>query len=230
MIVYHNTREKEYRSPYGAVEVGAAVRLSLDVRDAEETQCVCRLWVDGKGETIIPMTPEPSDNGIRFTCELRVSEPDIVWYTFILSSGGREYRYGAREGFFGGEGQLYDHEPPSFQITVYKERKVPDWYKKGVVYQIFPDRFFRGSDWRERVEASLKTARKGPARTLCADWYLPPRYEKNEAGRVTRWDFYGGTLSGIREKLPYLKDLGVTALYLNPIFEAASNHRYDTGD
>ena len=62
------------------------------------------------------------------------------------------------------------------------------------------------------------------------DWSTPPAYDKDENGRIKRWDFYGGTLEGVREKLRYLKDLGVTVIYLNPIFEAASNHRYDTGD
>ncbi len=47
---------------------------------------------------------------------------------------------------------------------------------------------------------------------------------------MTRWPFFGGTLEGVREKLLYLKSLGVSAIYLNPIFEAASNHKYDTAD
>ena len=52
----------------------------------------------------------------------------------------------------------------------------------------------------------------------------------DDAGNVVDWEFFGGTLNGIREKIPYLKSMGVTALYLNPIFKAASNHRYDTAD
>ena len=55
-------------------------------------------------------------------------------------------------------------------------------------------------------------------------------YIKNSDGEVVRWDFYGGNLKGIMKKIPYLKKLGVNALYLNPIFEARSNHRYDTAD
>ncbi|MBQ1602737.1 MAG: glycoside hydrolase family 13 protein, partial [Oscillospiraceae bacterium] len=55
--------------------------------------------------------------------------------------------------------------------------------------------------------------------------YLP-----NEHGEVTCSDFFGGDLDGIAEKLDYLASLGVTTLYLNPIFEASTNHRYDTGD
>ena len=65
---------------------------------------------------------------------------------------------------------------------------------------------------------------------LVEDWDTPPTYRKSEDGDILEWDFDGGTLRGVREKLDYLADLGVTVIYLNPIFEAASNHRYDTAD
>jgi len=104
------------------------------------------------------------------------------------------------------------------------------WYRDGIVYQIFPDRFARGRDWRQRAAASLDTPRKGPARALVEDWSTPPTYKRTDDGRIAEWDFYGGTLEGIVEHLDYLESLGVTVLYLNPIFEAASNHRYDTAD
>ena len=62
------------------------------------------------------------------------------------------------------------------------------------------------------------------------DWDKPPVYERNEDKSIKSWDFYGGSLEGIRQDLPRLHAMGVTAIYLNPIFEAQSNHRYDTGD
>ena len=229
MRVYHNTRSRQHRDPYGAVKAGTAVSLSLDVYDAPEATCTCRLWIDGKGEMLVPMARSQRGGSQRFSCMLTPKEPDIVWYSFLIRCNGRKYRYGAQRGRTGGEGTIYDYEPPSFQITVYHESIVPDWYKNGLVYQIFPDRFARGEDFGERAK-TLKNHRNGPARMLCSDWYLPPRYERDSDGRITRWDFYGGTLDGIREKLERLKEMGVTALYLNPIFEAASNHRYDTGD
>ena len=49
-------------------------------------------------------------------------------------------------------------------------------------------------------------------------------------GEIIRWDFYGGNLKGIIEKLPYLNKMGVTIIYLSPIFESSSNHKYNTGD
>ena len=237
MRAYHNSRLTEYRNPFGAVPAGTPVWLSIDVWDDRDASCECRLWVDGRGETRIPMERTESGDRLRFICRLEPEEPALVWYSFILRGGdGREWRYGTREGLngeenaSGGEGVLYDHEPPSYQLTVYKVRPLPDWYRKAVVYQIFPDRFARGEDWRQLAEGALAHPRKGPARHLTEDWYRPPFYERDAQGQITAWDFYGGTLSGIREKLPYLKELGISAIYLNPIFEAASNHRYDTGD
>lgn len=92
-----------------------------------------------------------------------------------------------------------------------------------VVYQIFPDRFNNGNPHGEiqgRKKDSFIYATKEDS----------PYYIKDGHGDIARWDFFGGNLEGIRQKIPYLKDLGVTAIYLNPIFQASSNHRYDTRD
>ena len=232
MRAFHDSRQADYRSPFGAAPVGTDVTVSIDIWDDPGASCVCRLWTDGKGETLIPMERREREDFLRFTCVIHTGSPDIIWYSFILhGSDGGVCRYGARDGRVGGEGQLCDWEPPSFQITAYRPRPLPEWYKNAVVYQIFPDRYCRGEDWRALAGAALENQeRKGPARRLCEDWDRPPFYEKDENGRVVAWDFYGGTLSGIREKLGHLRAMGITALYLNPIFEAASNHRYDTGD
>jgi 4-alpha-glucanotransferase len=127
-------------------------------------------------------------------------------------------------------GTLYDWEAPSFQITAYRKRIAPEWYKRSIVYQIFPDRFCRGDDWEELAKSAFSKKTNGPDRAICENWNETPFYKKEPNGRISCWDFYGGTLSGIEKKLDYLAELGITAIYLNPIFKAASNHRYDTGD
>lgn len=169
---------------------------------------------------------------VHYSVSYTPAQTGVVWYSFDLAaSDGATWRYGAREGWTTGEGDFAYGNPPSFQLTVYVPRQTqPDWYKNGIVYQVFPDRFARGADWRERAEKALAAHREGPARVLVEDWDTPPAYKKSEDGDILEWDFYGGTLRGVREKLDYLADLGVTVIYLNPIFEAASNHRYDTAD
>jgi alpha-glucosidase len=99
----------------------------------------------------------------------------------------------------------------------------PSWAHSAVFYQIFPDRFFNGDPSNDVPEGAwelrgFKTHRRS--------WGAPVLAWK-EAGNL---DYYGGDLQGITQKLPYLLDLGVNALYLNPIFTAHSNHRYDVSD
>ena len=191
-----------------------------------------RVWTDERGEELLPMEGACEDDHVHYSVSYTPAQTGVVWYSFDLAaSDGATWRYGAREGWTTGEGDFAYGNPPSFQLTVYVPRQTqPDWYKNGIVYQIFPDRFARGADWRERAEKALAAHREGPARVLVEDWDTPPTYRKSEDGDILEWDFYGGTLRGVREKLDYLADLGVTVIYLNPIFEAASNHRYDTAD
>ena len=98
------------------------------------------------------------------------------------------------------------------------------------MYQVFPDRFAFSDDDTARRGVEYHT-RLGQTPELHASLDEPvrcwPRPFEND---YSPDDFYGGTLKGIRERLPYLKALGIGVLYLNPIVEARSNHRYDTSD
>lgn len=69
-----------------------------------------------------------------------------------------------------------------------------------------------------------------PAAVYHSEWGEEPDWEPDSDGTIDKYDFFGGDLRGIEEKLDYLESLGVTCIYLNPIFSARSNHRYDTGD
>ena len=206
--------------------------LAIDVWDDDVNFCTLRVWTDAQGEQLIEMHGAPEGDHLRFEATYTPANTGLVWYSFdIEASDGSVWRYGAQEGWTTGEGAFAYGDPPSFQITVYEKREVqPDWYKNGVAYQIFPDRFARGEGWHEQAEAALAVRREGPERHLVEDWNEAPTYKRNPDTSIARWDFYGGTLRGIMEKLDYLQKLGITVIYLNPIFEAASNHRYDTAD
>lgn len=232
MRACHVTSKSEYRSPFGAVQLGGTVVLGIDVWGEDAVGATLRVWTDERGEELLPMEGACEDDHVHYSVSYTPAQTGVVWYSFDLAaSDGATWRYGAREGWTTGEGDFAYGNPPSFQLTVYVPRQTqPDWYKNGIVYQVFPDRFARGADWRERAEKALAAHREGPARVLVEDWDTPPAYKKSEDGDILEWDFYGGTLRGVREKLDYLAGLGVTVIYLNPIFEAASNHRYDTAD
>ncbi len=108
-----------------------------------------------------------------------------------------------------------------FQLTVYdSEYTVPEWIYGGVIYQIFPDRFYSA-----KKDKKIKSNK-----VLHQNWNELPVFLPNEQGKIINNDFFGGDIKGIIEKLDYLVELGVSVIYLNPIFEAYSNHRYDTGD
>ncbi len=242
MRARHISSDHAYRRPFGAVHLGEEVSLSIDVWDEPEATAALHLWVEdeeeenGGHERLIPMIRSEfpaSDGGIRFGVTFVPDQCDILWYSFnITAANGDVWRYGAREGSQVGEGAFAYGVPPSFQITVYDQKRevLPSWYKDAVVYQIFPDRFARDDAWRERAEASIDPDHKGIPRRLVEDWYTYPRYDRHPNGDIASWDMYGGSLEGIRGKLDYLESMGITALYLNPIFMAQSNHRYDTAD
>ena len=228
MKAYHNSHDLSYRVPFGAAEVSSTVTLRLNA--PEGSRCTLLVWKNKEdARRALPMAGE----GGVYTAELPLpGEGCVLWYAFEVDApGGAQYYYGNNPAALGGEGAVYAHDPVPYQITVYTPNATPDWYKYGIAYQIFPDRFARGEDWlRRQQEGRRPEGWKGPRRVLQWDWDDVPFYGRNEKGEITRWPFFGGTLEGIREKLDYLKSLGVTVLYLNPIFEATSNHRYDTAD
>ncbi|MDD4797492.1 MAG: glycoside hydrolase family 13 protein [Eubacteriales bacterium] len=121
----------------------------------------------------------------------------------------------------GGRPSARDDADPE-QWTVYDAGyHTPAWFAQGVCYQIFVDRFHRPGAFLPKED--------GRPRLLHADWNEDPVVNERPTDMLNN-DFFGGNLAGIRRKLPYLKGLGVGTLYLTPIFDAASNHKYDTGD
>ncbi|QOJ28156.1 MAG: alpha-amylase [Ignavibacteriales bacterium] len=113
---------------------------------------------------------------------------------------------------------------------------VPGWAKKAVWYQIFPERFRNGDTSNdpkvENIRGSYPHDAESPwqIHPWGSDWYQLQPYEKLNGNNIwfnIQRRRYGGDLQGILDKLPYLKELGITALYLNPVFEAPSHHKYD---
>ncbi len=218
-MIHHDSQDLYCRSPFGAAPVSSAVTLRVTADHA--CAAVLRLWTEENGEALVDMKKDGEND---FKAEIVMPDHGtLLWYHFIIRyPGGESCLYGAPADELGGIGQEYTDSPRSYQISVYKPFEAPLWHKNSVMYQIFPDRFCRGSDF----EANARIAGKKTAE----DWYQPPCYTKNEDGDIEEWVFYGGSLKGIEEKLCYLKELGIGHIYLNPIFRASSNHRYDTAD
>lgn len=237
MRIYHNSRLNSFRSPFGAVLTGTNVSLSVEIKEGNPDSVRLMVWQD---EALSPAYYDMHEAGnCMYKADFNApDEPCLLWYAFEIKArndAGEEYTvyYGNNHDRLGGEGNVYDFSPECYQITVHKKDESPEWYKDGIVYQIFPDRFARDDDWEERCEAAneaVNERRSDIKRVIQKDWTQQAYYVRDDTGRVSEWPIYGGSLRGIEEKLDYLKSLGVTAIYLNPIFEATSNHRYDTAD
>lgn len=101
----------------------------------------------------------------------------------------------------------------------------PDWLRDGVIYQIFPDRFFNGRKAND-VQSNSYTYAGNP--TIHRKWGASPKAKTGEDQGLI---FFGGDLSGIRKKLSYIKkSVGANIVYMTPIFKSPSNHKYDTSD
>lgn len=159
-----------------------------------------------------------------------------------FSQRRQELFYGSF-GFVRSQNELITHQVAAHELEIFS---VPDWVARGVVYQIFPDRFCNGDptlnqdfseSWYDNCKTPppegefLQTNRE--YYHFVEDWddvsgltqspWLPE-------GKPDWWSFYGGDLPGVISKLDYLKDLGVSILYFNPLWQAKSNHKYDAAD
>ena len=222
-FAFHNSRVIQYRSPFGAVPVGTEVNIKILVDKGVEA-FINIINFSGKRKYLKMNWEGDSGNRTLFSVKIDTSN---LWglnkYYFSLKKDERYFYYGNNNEGLGGEGKVYYNNPIPYQITVHEESYIPEWYKEGIIYQIFPDRFYNGN------ENGVVSYRKKNS-FIYSHWDDEPMYIRNNKGEIARWDFYGGNLRGVIEKLSYLKEIGVTIIYFNPIFEAASCHKYDIGD
>jgi glycosidase len=238
----HNSRDDLYRVPGGAVTTATPVTIRFRTYHNDVTDVTMRVWsTAAEAQTLYPMelvaTTDDEPYGYDFWQATIPAEDalTILYYRFIVRDGTDEDYYEDDDLFDGGWGQAYDDSPDySYQIDVYQPGfTTPDWMKEAVVYQLFPDRFYNGHQGND-PKLSDPTVYDNPV--LVKSWDdLPEGYCRAyegvpcDEGPMGR-DFFGGDLKGVRQKLDYLQDLGITAIYFNPIFMAPSNHLYDTTD
>ena len=215
-----DSRNSLYRNKFGSIAEGETLRLSLLLhKDAQVYEAYLRIREDAADNfTELRLTPgEWLEDYQYFNGEITLSE-GLYWYSFRYTSAHGDFevtRTGESLGCVTSEGKCW-------QQTVYSaDFETPDWLKGGIIYQIFPDRFYNSGEAKKNVPED---------RYICKDWYKQPEFRQGNDKLCLGNDYYGGDLKGIEEKLPYLKELGVTCIYLNPIFEAHSNHRYNTAD
>lgn len=222
--IKHNSWEEKFRKPFGAVSFGEKVYIAIEAESFQRVE-IFLSYFDGNIENIELSMNKINEKTYIYSTELNIGEKckGLINYYFKLYKGNEIIYYGNNADGLGGEGKVYNDNPKSYQVTVYKKFETPKWFKEGIVYQIFVDRFRNGNK-----NGVIDNPKKNSF--IYGTWQDEPMYIKDASGRIMRWDFYGGNLKGVIEKLEYLKNLGIDIIYLNPVFEAASNHKYDAAD
>ncbi|MEN9933780.1 MAG: hypothetical protein RLZZ387_359 [Chloroflexota bacterium] len=256
--LFHDSFSPSYRSPAGpvpATQGTVTLRFRTCQNDAQST--TVRVWNDRSNiETLHAMAPDgtatdPTIGPVQFwRIDLPVaSQPTILYYTFRATDGSATGYYRDDDPKFlgGGFGQAEASksaaEDNSYQISVFDPAfSTPEWMQRAVIYQIFPDRFRDGDPANNPGAGRFSYGRAGGAIVRSndpeADWnsaVCDPRDKQGAGFNCTSYygdNFYGGDLKGITQKIQdgYFSSLGVTLLYLNPIFRAPSNHKYDTAN
>jgi len=227
MKIEHNSQSLIYRTPFGAAKTESKVTIRIALADFGIPSHVRLITeFDGSCHSYDMAYVFSSLDTSFYEVSLELGkEKGLLFYYFDIGQNNQSIYYGNNEEALGGLGKTYDKIPDKkFQITIYdKDYKTPDWWKNSICYQIFPDRFAKADNSDENLSKRQDIIKR--------NWGDDPFYKPEQfGGKYLSNDFFGGTLKGIEEKLPYLSDLGITCIYLNPIFKAYSNHRYDTGN
>ena len=252
----HDSRDDLYRAPTGAVPAGTDVRVRLRAGAGDLSGAQLRLADRLSGESwALPMArvasdPDGGDFGYDYWEGIVETgrTPRIIDYSIVAQDGQSSRVLSDDRAGDGGTGRIGRSgvvDDP-WQITAYDpEFQTPAWAPGSVVYQIFPDRYRNADPSNDPSPAATpgtegaEVYRHGEVHgfpiitkawdelpeAYCRD-YRPEPCDEQAYNR----DFFGGDLAGVIEGLDGLVDLGVTVLYLNPIFAAPSNHRYDTSD
>lgn len=207
MNILFDSRNAEYKQVFGPLRVGQECRFCVKMPAELQTRAVT-LLAEGLR---LPLQRAGSEGDYeRFEGVLRPEQLGVYFYRFDIEDKNGAYRLFRR----GCDTNIEDGD--LWQLSVLPaDYAPPEDFRGAVYYQIFPDRFCRagGADLSEKL---------GPYTLRDFDGFLPSAPDAT--------DFAGGDLRGVMEKLDHIAALGVKVIYLNPIFMALSNHRYDTAD
>lgn len=218
--ILYNSLDTAWKTPFGVLTPEQECTMTVAIPSAvQTTEVVLELQQENGAhfrdvEFTLDRVAEPYE---YYRVQFSLREPGLFFYFFRITTrtgGFRLFKYGEDTNMEAGD---------LWQLSCVAETyPVPEEYQGRVFYQIFPDRFHQAGecDCTDKLQPYW----------VHRDKTEMPVFRPNQWGEVLNNDFYGGNLAGIQAKLPYLHDLGVGALYLNPIFMAFSSHRYDTAD
>ena len=218
--ILFDSKSEIHKKPFGCIKTDECVLMSIHIPDSCKTK---KVFLKLEGEDGFALKVPFKRNGGYIDYEIY----DVSFSLFCQGLYFYNFVIEAEESTFSLFRVDYDktnmEEGEKWQLTCYDKNYVPpyDFYGR-IFYQIFPDRF--NIYGKELTEDKMKPFWVHDNKSDT------PHYLPDINGKIINNDFYGGNLAGITEKLDYIKELGVGAIYLNPIFLAYSNHRYDTAD
>ena len=236
--IKYDTKDKAYKSVYGAVATGEKVTFSVDT---DEKVTGVKLFVKLNNTKSFDLQKVDGQN--KWSATVSFDEIGEYEYFFVIYSGSAVKVYCDDASKDYGVGTLTDlNNVTPYDLVVYKSGyTTPDWMKNAVIYQIFPDRFCNGNPDNDKAQTSAR----GETDYEFVDWSLYPENPEQE-GLLTKEEYaaanayagdgiwnneiYGGDFQGIINRIGYLKALGVNVIYLNPVFASISSHRYDATD
>ncbi len=221
MRILFDSKDPRFKTPFGTLQPGQICTVTIHIPARIQTRQVKLILCREDGREYADLFMEKSlflDPYEHYSAKFALAEPGLFFYYFQIKTENESFSL-YRQGF----DQTNMEEGDLWQIScIPSDFFVPEMYFGKVMYQIFPDRFCR-------LGLSDTTGKLTPF-SIHQDLAEIPNHRPNEKGEVENSDFFGGNLAGIQSKLDYLEQLGVKILYLNPIFKAWSNHRYDTAD
>ncbi len=222
MIPIFDSRDVIYRNPTGAVKEETNIHFKIIIpRYLSCSSATLKVIADDNlGSEYLSMfwCGMYNEDHEMWECDYITKDPKIYWYSFEIDTPNGKKQISKI--FKSSQAQIADSF--GWQLTVYdKDFKSPSWLDGGIMYQIFPDRF----------NCSKKSKKLIPEdRYIHKNWGEEPQWRPNDKGIVTNSDYFCGDIQGIIDKIGYFEELGINCIYLNPIFEAHSNHRYNTAD
>lgn len=215
-----NSRDKNYKSIIRAIATDEKCRFRIIVpRDMKCSCATLAITKEGESTAYYNMfwAGMCGDDREYWQLHFYATTPGLYFYHFELETPwGKGYVKNAG----GGAGELNAEYGEFLQAVYDKEFKTPDFLKGGIIYQIFPDRFYNSKTKKNNV----------PQSRVMRKWSDEPFWREEQMNGIWNNDYFGGDLKGVEQKLEYIASLGVSCIYLNPIFESHSNHRYDTAD
>ena len=221
MRILYDSKDKKFKTKFGTLRENEGCKFNIHIPRNCLTKDVRLVFLreDGVEHSIFTMF-KSSDFGDYniYSCDISIAAAGLYFYYFKITT---------ENGQFPLYKQGYDMtnmcDGSLWQLSVLPSSfNVPEQFLGSIMYQIFPDRFCK--DGQVDVDEKIKPF------VIHENTQDIPIFTPDEKGIVQNNDFFGGNLKGITSKLDYLKSLNIDVIYLNPIFKAYSNHRYDTAD